>query len=111
MKKAAVAFAMAASLAFIPAATVLLTSGPAAAQAQAQMSKQETDPGLWILDLLIVRPVSLIIVAGAVITYPVALLLDPLFGNDPVKLKKAWLSNNFDYTFDRPLGNFDWKAR
>ena len=111
MKKAAVAFALAASLAFIPAATVLLTSGPAAAQAQAQVSQKEVDQGLWILDLLIVRPVSLIIVAGAVITYPVALLLDPLFGNDPVKLKKDWLTKNFDYTFERPMGNFDWKPR
>lgn len=111
MKKAAVAFTLAAALALIPMATTLLSPPPAMAQAQAQMSKQETNPGLWILDLLIVRPVSLIIVAGAVITYPVAWLLDPLFGNDPVKLKKAWLTNNFDYTFERPMGNFDWKPR
>ena len=111
MKKAAAAVVLAASLALIPTATTLLSPSPATAQAQAQMSKQETDPGLWILDLLIVRPVSLIIVAGAVITYPVALLLDPLFGNDPVKLKKDWLTKNFDYTFERPMGNFDWKPR
>lgn len=110
MKKAAVAFLLAASLALAPAA-ILLAPSPAHAQAQAQMSSKEVDPGLWILDLLIVRPVSILIVAGAVITYPVALLLDPLFGNDPAKLKRDWLTKNFDFTFDRPLGNFDWKPR
>ena len=109
MKKAAAAFCLAAALALVPTAIPMLSPSPAAAQTQ--VAQQEPDPGLYLLDLLIVRPVSLIIVAGAVITYPVALVLDPLFGNDPVRLKQEWLTKNFDYTFDRPLGNFNWKAR
>lgn len=111
MKKATTAFILAAALALIPTAAPLFSPSPAYAQAQAQVSRQETDPGLFLLDLLIVRPISLTVVAMAVVTYPVALLLDPLFGNDPVKLKREWLTKNFDYTFDRPLGNFDWKPR
>lgn len=110
MKKTAAALMLAAALALVPTATIVLSPSPVHA-AEAQMSKREVDPGLYILDLLIVRPVSLIIVAGAIISYPVALLLDPLFGNDPVRLKREWLTKNFDYTFERPMGNFDWKAR
>jgi len=110
MKKAAIAASLALSLAMTPAGLPLISAAPAIA-AQAQMSREEPDVGLLLLDLLIVRPASLIIVAGAVLTYPIALLLDPLFGNDSVKLKKEWLTNNFDYAFERPLGNFRWKAR
>lgn len=109
MKRAAAVLCLAAALALVPTAITMVAPSPAVAQAQ--VSKQEADPGLWILDLLIVRPVSLIVTAGAVITYPVALLLDPLFGNDPVRLKKEWLTKNFDYTFERPMGDFNWKPR
>lgn len=74
-------------------------------------AKHKIDEGLFLLDLLVVRPVSLLVVVADVISYPAVALLGPFFVNDQTRLRRGWLTNSVDYLFDRPLGNFNWKPR
>ncbi|MEE9256727.1 MAG: hypothetical protein V3V56_06135, partial [bacterium] len=67
--------------------------------------------GDYLLDLLNVRPFHDIIQEVALITYPLAWLLDPLFADDPGSLKKNWIDGPYANAIDRPMGNFNWKAR
>ncbi|MBT3350270.1 MAG: hypothetical protein HOC91_07950 [Nitrospinaceae bacterium] len=108
MKKITIVFALGMSLAFLPVAQTVLSPQPAYA---AEMKSAEPSTGDYFLDLLIVRPGAYILLAGAFLTYPIAWLLDPLFGDDPVRLKKNWIDKPYADAIDRPMGNFNWKAR
>ncbi len=108
MKKRALAVALGMALAFLPVAQTFLSPQPAYA---AEMKSAEPSTGDFLLDLLIVRPVAYIILAGAIISYPIAWLFDPLFGDDPVRLKKNWIDKPYADAIDRPMGNFNWEAR
>ena len=103
MKKLAIVITLGMALAFLPVAQPLLSPGPAYA---AEMKSAEPSAGEFLLDLLIVRPFHYIVLAGAILTYPVAWLLDPLFGDDPVRLKKNWIDKPYADAIERPMGKF-----
>ena len=73
-------------------------------------TEQRTDEGLLLLDILLVRPVSLAVVAVNAVSYPAAALIASIFDSDLEKLAQWWLMGSFRYAFNRPMGNFDWKA-
>ena len=108
MKKVAVILALGAALAFLPAAQPVFSPGPAHA---AEMRSYDASMGDYLLDLLIVRPFHYLVLAGALITYPIAWLLDPIFADDLGSLKKNWIEGPYANAIDRPMGNFNWKAR
>ncbi|MFC1491608.1 hypothetical protein ACFLQ0_03355 [Nitrospinota bacterium] len=108
MKKFVVVLTLGMALAFLPVAQPIFSPDPVFA---AEMKSAEPDIGTYLLDLLIVRPVSYILLAGALVSYPVAWLLDPIFGDDPVALKKNWIDKPYAYAVERPMGNFNWKSR
>lgn len=108
MKKIAVVLFLGMTLAFLPVANPIFSPEPAHA---AEMRKADTDMGNLLLDLLIVRPFHYIVLAGALISYPVAYLLDPLFGDNPDRLKRTWIDEPYSNAVDRPLGNFNWTPR
>lgn len=104
MRKTVIAIWLGLSLALLPVAVSVMSPSPAQA-AQAERARGgEPDPGMVILDAVVVRPLSFVWVVGAYITYPVALLLDPLFNDDPERLKREWIDKPSNYTFERPLG-------
>lgn len=72
-------------------------------------AKTNNEP-LILIDLIIVRPASLAVVAASAATYLPAALVIHTLGGDAEAFKKAWLTENFRYTFDRPLGDFSWKS-
>ena len=72
-------------------------------------AERQTDEGLYILDLLVVRPVLLVVVAANAISYLPLALAYSRFGVDSATLTEWWLMRSFQYAFDRPLGDFDWK--
>lgn len=108
MKKLAVVLFVGMTLSFLPIAHPLLSPEPAHA---AQMSSADSDIGNVLLDVLIVRPFHYILLAGALVSYPIAYLLDPLFGDNPDRLKRTWIDEPYSNAIDRPLGNFDWRPR
>ncbi len=108
MKKVAVILTLGMALAFLPVAQPVFSPGPAYA---AEMRSADVSTGDYLLDLLIVRPFHYIVLAGALITYPLAWLLDPLFADDLGSLKKNWIEGPYANAIDRPMGNFNWKAR
>ena len=105
MKKLAVIVTLGMALVFMSVMQPLL--GPQVAQA-ATMKSAEPSVGKYILDLVIIRPVALIILAGAYITYPVAWLVEPYVGDNRERLKKNWIDRPYDYAIKRPIGSFDW---
>jgi len=105
MRKCAVVVTLGMALAFVPVAQPLL--GPQVAQA-ATMKSAVPSVGKYILDLIIVRPVALIVLAGAYITYPVAWLVEPYVGDNRERLKKNWIDGPYNYAIKRPIGSFDW---
>lgn len=110
MQKTIIAILLGLSLAMLPAAVPLVSPPPAAAQAT-RIAGEEPDLLSFLVDLIIIRPFSLAVYAAAVITYPAAVVLDPLFRDDPQRLKEEWLDTPYGYAFERPLGNFRWRKR
>jgi hypothetical protein len=108
MKKITVIAALGMALAFLPVAQPAFSPEPAHA---AQMRSADVSAVDYMLDFFIVRPFHYIVLAGALITYPFAWLLDPLFADNPAKLKKTWIDTPYANAVERPLGNFNWKAR
>jgi hypothetical protein len=108
MKKMAVIVTLGMALAFAPVAQTLLSPQPAYA---AEMKSADPGAGNYLLDLLIVRPFHYIVLAGALLSYPIAWLLDPLFGDNPARLKKSWIDAPYANAIDRPMGNFSWTPR
>ena len=108
MKKIAVVLFVGMALAFLPVANPILSPEPAHA---AQMRSAEAGTGDVLLDVLLVRPFHYIVLAGALISYPFAYLLDPLFGDNPDRLKRTWIDEPYSNAVDRPLGNFNWTPR
>ncbi|MDA1000049.1 MAG: hypothetical protein O2807_05970 [bacterium] len=88
---------------------VMPVSTPVTGPAVAAAAEKKADFGSAALDVLIVRPVQIVIWAGALITYPVAALLDPLFNDDPKRLKKEWLNRHHYNAFERKIGDFDFQ--
>ena len=108
MKKLVVVVTLGMALAFLPVAQTVLSPQPAYA---AEMRSDSPSVGNFLLDLLIVRPVAYILLAGALISYPIAWLLDPIFGDNPDRLKRNWIDAPYAYAIERPMGNFNWKAK
>ncbi len=108
MKKLVVVMFFGMALAFLPVANPVFS--PETAHA-AQMRSADSDMGNILLDLFIVRPFHYIVLAGALISYPIAWLLDPFFGDNPDRLKRNWIDEPYSNAVDRPLGNFDWRPR
>ncbi len=108
MKKIAVVVTLGMALAFAPVAQTILSPQPAYA---AEMKSATPSAGDYLLDLLIIRPFHYIVLAGALVSYPIAWLLDPLFGDDPERLKKTWLDAPYANAIERPMGNFSWNSR
>ncbi len=106
MRKSVVVVFLSAFLVMLPVAASLVSPPAAAADQQLKRAGVGTDPGLVLLDLIVVRPIPVTILAGAVITYPVAYVLDPLFRNDRKKLEREWVTRHYDFAIRRPLGNF-----
>ena len=111
MKKLAVIVTLGMALAFLPVAQSLLGPQTADAAQAARMKSAEPSIGKKIIDILIVRPFAYIVLASAYITYPIAWLVEPYFGDDRARLKKNWIDKRYDYAINRPLGNFDWESR
>lgn len=111
MKKLAVIVTLGMVLAFLPVAQSLL--GPQTADAAPAAKMKSADPGIGkkILDFVIVRLFAYFVLAVAYISYPVAWLVEPYFGDDRARLKKSWIDKTYDYAINRPLGNFDWESR
>lgn len=74
-------------------------------------SSRASNEGLLLLDILLVRPVSLAVVAANALSYPPAALFVSVFGGDPEAFAEWWLMESYRHTFDRPLGDFKWKPR
>ena len=108
MKKIALVLFLGIALAFLPVANPVFSPEPAHA---AQMRSADPGTGDVLLDVLIVRPFHYIVLAGALISYPFAYLLDPLFGDNPDRLKRNWIDEPYSNAIDRPLGNFNWTPR
>ncbi|MEE9273867.1 MAG: hypothetical protein V3V62_00985 [bacterium] len=111
MKKLAVALALGASLALLPVSASFL-SPPEAAAAKPAAAKPakgggSTNPGLFILDLVVLRPAAIIVLGGAVITYPIVALVSPFFLDDSDKFSRDWVGDPYTYAIERPLGK--WK--
>ena len=103
MKKRVLTATLGMALAFLPVAQTILSPQPAYA---AEMKSAGASTGEFLLDLFIVRPYHYIVLAGALLTYPIAWVLDPLFGDDPVRLKKIWIDKPYADAIDRPMGKF-----
>lgn len=108
MKKIAVVLFLGITLSILPAANPVFSPEPAHA---AQMRSANPETGDVLLDVLVVRPFHYIVLAGALISYPFAYLLDPLFGDNPDRLKRNWIDEPYSNAVDRPLGNFNWTPR
>lgn len=108
MKKIAVVLLIGMTLAILPGGNSVLSPEPAQA---AQMRSAKADTGDVLLDIFLVRPFHYIVLAGALISYPIAYLLDPFFGDNPDRLKRVWVDEPYSNAIDRPLGNFNWSPR
>ena len=116
MKRLAVALALGASLALLSVSASFL-SPPEAAAAKPTAAKPaaakpakgggSTNPGLFIVDLIVLRPAAIIVLGGAVITYPVVALVSPFFSDDSDKFSRDWVGDPYTYAIERPLGK--WK--
>ena len=108
MKMKAILLTFGVALALLPIGNSVFTPKPAYA---AQVRSAQPTTGDVLLDVLIVRPFHYIVLAGVLISYPFAYLLDPLFGDDPDHLKRVWIDEPYSNAIDRPLGNFNWAPR
>lgn len=83
-------------------------SSPLATMADEPAPAHRDPPGeLMIADALIVRPIGIVAcvvgLAGALVTWPFAAT-----SNTPDPVGRELLQKPFSYTFERPLGQFDW---
>jgi len=85
---------------------VALMAGGGAAMAQEDFGSDHVDSGGMLADLFIVRPVAL---AGTVLGTAVFLVALPftLPSRNVEDTANAFVARPFEYTFNRPLGDFD----
>ncbi len=77
------------------------------APAGAAYAQETPNLGEVVLDIAIVRPFHYVIMAGGVVLYPFAWVLDPLFRDDPELLKEELLTRPYKCAIERPIGKFD----
>lgn len=88
---------------------VMPISTPVTGPSVAVAAEKSAGFGSIVLDIVIVRPVQIVIWAGALILYPAALLIDPLINDDPKRLKKEWIGRHQYNAFERKLGDLDFR--
>jgi len=90
------------------ALTVSPLSGLAANVIEAEMNsnKEPPDPGAMLIDLIVVRPLGLVATLGGSAIFIVSLPFSALGGNAEDALESLVVSPA-EFTFKRPLGEFD----
>jgi len=100
--KRAIAFFLIATLIFVPFATTAVAAD--------QTQDDEISAGAMTVDLLIVRPVSIVAVVFGTAVFIVSLPFSALGGNAGNAAKKL-VAAPFNYTFTRKLGHFEEQKR
>ena len=75
-------------------------------EAQLNSNKEPPDPALMIVDLIIVRPLSLVATIGGSAFFIISLPFSALGGNTEDALESL-VKTPASFTFTRPLGGFD----
>lgn len=87
-------------------ALALLAGAPAAWGAEPAKSHTRADEGAILADLLLARPLGLVAVAAGLVLYLPAALIQGIGGNPVEPVADALIHWPADFTFKRPLGQF-----
>lgn len=87
-------------------ALALLAGPPAAWGAEPAKSHTRVDEGAILADLLLARPLGLVAVAAGLVLYLPAALIQGIGGNPVEPVADALIHRPADFTFKRPLGQF-----
>ena len=85
--------------------TILVLPLGSAALAQEYIESEETSGGAMIYDTVIVRPISALATIASTTVYILGLPFSALGGNTEESTEKL-VKEPFEYTFQRPLGEF-----
>ncbi|HSW13247.1 MAG TPA: hypothetical protein VLI06_10445 [Solimonas sp.] len=92
---------------FAAAAILALSAAAAHADEYRDPATDKPTAGAMAVDLLLVRPVSLVATVLGVGLFVLNLPLSIVQGEPPVDPAKRWIVEPARYTFDRPLGEME----